>query len=128
MNTEPIIVGPSVILSGPWLDVVADALSFQAAHLWRDARLRPSRRQQQLHEAVRQAMSAMSATGGHADTIPAPATHDDYMNTDELAAALQCSRRHARRIADRLDPRFDDRTKLVPRVAVIEHLRGLHAC
>ena len=121
----PIVVGGVVVLHGDWLNLVAAALALESTYLWREARLRPSRRQQELHNAVAQ---AMSVTGGREDTIPAPTTHDDYMNTDELAAALHCSVRHARRIADRLDPRFDGRTKLVPRQAVIEHLRGLHAC
>jgi hypothetical protein len=121
MNTEPIIVGPSVILSGHWLDVAAEALTFQSSRLWRDARLRPSRRQQQLLDAVRQ---AMSATGGREDIIPAPATHYDCMNTAELAHALGCSVRHARRLADGLDPIFNGRDKLVPRAAVTEHLKG----
>jgi hypothetical protein len=119
-----IVVGGVVVLYDTWLALVADALSFQSANLWREARLRPSRRQQELHEAI---MSAMAATGVREDTIPAPTTHDDYMNIVELAAELQCSVRHARRVADRLDPRFDGRTKLVSRQAVLEHLRGLHA-
>jgi hypothetical protein len=120
----PLIVAGVVVLHDRWLALVADALSFQTAHLWREARLRPSRRQQQLDDAVRQAMSAANV---REDTIPTPTTHDDYMNTDELAAALHCSRRHARRVADRLDAVFDGRRKLVPRRAVTEHLRGLHA-
>jgi hypothetical protein len=120
----PLIVGGVVVLHDTWLAIVADALSFQAAHLWREARLRPSRRQQQLLDAVRQAMSAANV---REDTTPETAAQDSYMDTTELAAALHCSRRHARRIADKLDVRFDGRTKLVPRQAVIEHLRGLHA-
>ena len=121
----PLIVGGVVVLHDTWLALVADALSFQAAHLWRDARLRPSRRQQQLHDAVREAMSAANV---REDTTPEPTADDDYMNTDELAAALHCSRRHARRVADGLDAVFDGRRKLVPRQAVTEHLRGQHAC
>jgi excisionase family DNA binding protein len=80
-----------------------------------------------LLDAVRQAMSTMSATNVRADTTPEPTTHDDYMNTAELAEMLGCSERHARRLADRLDARFDGRTKLVPRAAVLEHLEGLNA-
>ena len=121
----PLIVGGVVVLHGTSLALVADALNFQAAHLWREARLRPSRRQQQLLDAVRQ---AMSATNVRADTTPEPTGEDDYMNTDELAGALHCSRRHARRIADGLDPIFNGRDKLVTRRAVTEHLRGRHAC
>jgi hypothetical protein len=120
----PLIVGGVVVLHGDSLALVADALSFQTAHLWRAGGLRPSRRQQQLHEAVRQAMSAMSATGGREDIIPAPTAQDSYMDTTELASALHCSVRHARRIADGLDPIFNGRDKLVPRAAVTEHLKG----
>jgi hypothetical protein len=72
-------------------------------------------------------MSAASATNVLADTIPDPAAHDDYMNTDELAAALHCSRRHARRVADGLDAVFDGRRKLVPRQSVTEHLEAQRA-
>ena len=42
-----VIVGGVVVLHETWLALVADALSFQTAHLWREARLRPSRRQLQ---------------------------------------------------------------------------------
>jgi hypothetical protein len=63
----PLIVGGVVVLHDTWLALVADALSFQSATLWREARLPSSRRQQELLDAVRQ---AMSATNVREDTTP----------------------------------------------------------
>jgi hypothetical protein len=99
----PLIVGGVVVLHDQWLELVSEALNFQAGHLWREARLRPSRRQQELLDAVRDAMSATNVT------IPVSTGDDAYMGTTELADTLACSVRHARRLADRLDPRFDGR-------------------
>jgi hypothetical protein len=124
MNTEGLVVGPVVVLSGPWLDVVADALAFKAARLWRDTGMRPTRAHEHLETVVRQLTSAMSADDVRADSIGTPSTDDEYCTTSELATLLRCSERHARRVADRLDARFAGRRKLIPLQAVRQHLEG----
>jgi hypothetical protein len=126
MNTEPglVVAGGVLVLSGDWLDVVADALAFKAARLWRDTGMRPTRAHEHLETVVRQVTSAMSAPGGHADIVGTPSAHDEYIDTSQLAVMIGCSERHARRLADRLDARFSGRRKLVPLQAVRQHLEG----
>ncbi|GJN99113.1 hypothetical protein NJB1907f44_48940 [Mycobacterium marinum] len=120
----PLVVGEMVILYGAAIDVVLDALQFKASRMYRETGMRPSPAHQRLESAL---LSAMAANGVRTDIDGGTTVNDEYVTTKQLAAMQGCSERQARRIADKLDARFDGRQKLIPLRAAQEHLDGKQA-
>lgn len=108
-----------VVLRGKQLDIALNALTFMSARMWQDARLRVSPAHQELENTIRAALADVRA-----DIDDASSDDDGYMDMGELAHKLNCTTRHARRVADGLDAHYDGNRKLVPLTAVREHLEG----
>lgn len=115
------VAGPAVFLSGRWVELCWHAVQLAGRHRARNG-LPDTDANRHLAAALHAAMSACRRTDG-----PKPAaaqTDSRWLTTAKVAEMLDCTERHASRLAPYLDGEKSAGRWFIPEHAVIEHLEG----